>query len=316
MTRQEILESRDALKRFCRDFNVPTATLDGFYFEKQLATLSMYSPHYLDLFEEYINELSTFPSIEAYFEHYNALKEAVISNILNNEQFKQFSNSDIQCPKHYLKQELYKPTNDGFDFISIDLRKANFTILERYCPDLFSGKSWEEFLASFGASSYLVKSKYLRQVIFGACNPKKQIQAETKLMIEIACKLELQGYKIYSITTDEILISVDPVDPVNISTLITFINQELSYISDKLKVEYFTLRKNLQGYEKVIIAGTDITSTTSVLKCIDSDVYCQVVKYYFHEYIDESDLVFDYKESLARFFSPIENPFTDDLLGG
>lgn len=316
MNRQEILESRDALKRFCRDFNVPVATLDSFYFEKQLNTLSMYSPHYLDLFEEYVQELSKFPSIESYFEYYNNLKENVISYILNNEQFKNFSNSDITCPKHYLKQDIYKPSNDGADFISIDLRKANFTILERYCPDLFYGKTWEEFLASFGASSYLIKSKYLRQVIFGACNPKKQIQAETKLMVEIACKLELQDYKIYSITTDEILISVDPTDPANVVDLIKFVNSELSYISDKLKIEYFTLRKNLQGYEKSIIAGTDVKNQTSVLKCVDSDVYCQVIKYYYHEHVEESDLVFDYKGSLAKFMNPITNPFQNDYLGG
>ena len=80
MTRQEILNSRDALKRFCRDFNVPAATLDNFYFEKQLQTLSMYYPHYADLFDEYVDELSNFVSIESYFEHYNSLKEAVISS--------------------------------------------------------------------------------------------------------------------------------------------------------------------------------------------------------------------------------------------
>ena len=50
-------------------------------------------------------------------------------------------------------------------------------------------KTWEEFLKSFGASDYLVKSKYVRQVIFGACGPSKGITAQTKLMTEIACKL-------------------------------------------------------------------------------------------------------------------------------
>lgn len=316
MTRDEILASRSALKRFSRDFNVPVATYDGAYFEDQLETLALHAPYYKTLFEEFVNELSEFVSIESYFEHYNSIKDNVITYIINQPEFKVFINSEIKAPKIFPKETLYKPTNSGFDFISIDLRKANFTILERYCPNLFFGKSWEEFLKSFGASDYLVKSKYVRQVIFGACGPSKQIAAQTKLMTEIACKLQLQGYEIYSITTDEILIQVDPAEPINVNDIIFYISNELNYISDKLKIEYFTLKANCCGYEKYVIAGTDVANMSVIFKSIPSDVYCQVVKYFYHKPIADSDLVFDYNNRLARFISPIANPFTDDYLGG
>ena len=315
MTREQVLNSRDALKRFCRDYNVPVSTFDSNHFYNQLNTLSLYSDHYIKLFDEFVQELEPYPSIESYFEYYNSVKEKIIDYIHSSLEFKSFSESIINTPK-VIKQELYSPSNNGRDFISIDLRKANFTILEMNCPNLFNGKTWEDFMRDFGASEYLVKSKYIRQVIFGACNPKKQIQAQTKLMSDIATKLQLEDFNVYSVVTDEIILSVDPSCPTNVTEVIATLRHYFPEIIDKLKIECFNLIKNTQGYEKFVVASSDAQKWFSVFKCIDSDVFCQVIKYYYHQDIEESDLVFDYKGSLARFMNPISNPFQNDYLGG
>lgn len=312
MTRDEILNSRTALKRFARDFNVPVASYDSKYFLDQLKTLSLYSSHYVDLFEEFVTELASYPSPEAYFEHYNTIKDTAIDCILTNSEFKAFSCSDITCPRSYIRQELYKPTNSGKRFISIDLRKANFNIVTRYCPSLFEDNSWEQFLAKCGASSYMQKSKYIRQVIFGACNPKKQIQAMTKLMIDVANKLSMHNYTIYSVTTDEILIELDVAESNSINPIVDILQLECADLLDILKVESFMLIANKQGYIKQILNSTDKINANIVFKCIDSDLFCQVIKHCFDLPITESDLVFDYKGSVARFLQPIPNPFLDD----
>lgn len=312
MTRDEILNSRTALKRFARDFNVPVASYDSEYFLEQLKTLSLYSSHYIELFEEFVKELAAYPSPEAYFEHYNVIKDTAIEYIMTNPEFKAFSCSDINCPKSYIKQEVYKPTNDGKRFISIDLRKANFNIVTKYCPCLFEGKSWEQFLANCGASSYMQRSKYIRQVIFGACNPKKQIQAMTKLMLDVANKLTMHNYSIYSVTTDEILIELDAAESASVNPIVDILQLECADLLDILKVESFMLIANKQGYIKQILSSTDKINANIVFKCVDSDLFCQVIKHYFNLPIAKSDLVFDYKGSVASFLHPIPNPFLCD----
>ena len=156
------------------------------------------------------------------------------------------------------------------------------------------------------------KSKYIRQVIFGACNPKKQIQAMTKLMIDVANKLSMHNYTIYSVTTDEILIELDVAESNSINPIVDILQLECADLLDILKVESFMLIANKQGYIKQILNSTDKINANIVFKCIDSDLFCQVIKHCFDLPIIESDLVFDYKGSVARFLHPIPNPFLDD----
>ena len=315
MTIYDVLNSPALLKRFCRDYNVPVSTFSPEHFQCQLDTLCLYSDVYKKRFDEFLIELSDYESEEKYFEYYNQVKDSVIQHIQSKESFHQFSLKSFQ-PSLHVKAELYTQDNNNKDFISVDLRKANFTILNLYCPDIFDGMTWEEFISGFGASDYIANSKYIRQVIFGACNPKKQIQAQTELMSKIADALVAEGYKIYSVVTDEIILSAEEGETLSAAGVFDCIKHYFPELASSVKVDYFNLRKNLQGYEKFIVASTDMMKCGPTFKCIDSDVFCQVIKYYYHQEITESDLVFDYKGSLARYISPIDNPFTNEYFGG
>ena len=66
---------------------------------------------------------------------------------------------------------------------------------------------------------------------------------------------------------------------------------------------------NKQGYMKHILSSTDKINASIVFKCVDSDLFCQVIKHYFNLPVAKSDLVFDYKGSVACFLQPIPNPF-------
>ena len=317
MLRYDIIQSKALLKRFCRDYNVPVASLDPRFFEDQLETVALYKSTYRNAFDLFAEELLRFNSEEKYFEYYNQIKDAAIKQIQGSSEFAEFSLRDFR-PSKFPRRELYSEQNHLRDFISIDLRKANFSILKLYCPKLFKDLSWEQFLKSFGASDYICNSKYIRQVIFGACNPKKQVQAQSELMSDIAEYLASLGYSIYSVVTDEIIIEVFPDTPhlnsaFNVSDIL---KEKFPKLSEFLKVECFNLSKNLQGYEKFIVASSDAVKCHSEFKCIDSDVFCQVIKYYLHKPIVASDLMFDYKDTTATFIDPIPNPFIDDFLGG
>ena len=308
MTIEQILDNPDLIKRFCRDYNVPVSTYNGYWFPKQLSTLSIHDLKYIEKWDEFCNELESFNSAEDYFEYYNKVKDSVIQYIQNHHEYECFNTMNFYVEHPFSKRELYCEDNHNKKFISIDLRKANFNIMNMYCKTLFKGKTWEEFLADFGASKYLQESKYLRQVIFGACNPKKQIQAQTELMTHIADELDANGYKIYSVVTDEIIIEFTTrAEYIELKDLL----KEIGILANNVyKVTKFKLTKNDIGYNKEILDSDNAYELGKVIfKCVDSDFMCQYIKYYYNEPIEERDLVFDYKGKIATFNYPIANPF-------
>lgn len=299
----DILNSPQLIKRFCRDYNVPVATFAFPYFERQLDTLSIHDTSYRDAFMQFIEEVTKYQNAEDYFAYYNGIKESIINYISSNPQFVQFSNSTF-AKGEYASKELYADSNHGKTFISIDMRKANFNIVKKHCPDLFGDVSWEEVVASFGGSPYLQKSKYIRQVIFGACNPKKQIQAQTEFMNRIASSIDSAGFKIYSVATDEVIL-----ENADIVSLLKFLRSTDFYDPRVLKVEQFCLKKIGGGYSKTVVCSPDSDCVgKTVFKCVDGDFYCQFIKYYYGKPIEDSDLIFDYKGTTAKFTTPIINP--------
>ena len=314
MTRNEILDNKSLLKRFCRDYNVPVSTYCGYYFEKQLETLSLHDMKYKNKFEEFCDELKNFEDADSYFAYYNDLKDRVITYIQNHPAFKTFSESKFEPQGKWDKKELYCEENDGKIFISVDMRQANFNIMKLQAFDIFYdydrsvAHTWESFLASFGASPYLQGSKYLRQVIFGACNPKKQIQAQTEQMTLLANEFDKGGNKIYSVVTDEIIFDSSCYYP----HIVSFMEDAELGNKDFYHITAFMLIKVGEiGYIKKILYDSDDIRNTgkNIIKCVDSDFMCQFIKCMYAEKIEDHDLVFDYKGKLASFDSPINNPF-------
>ena len=82
-------------------------------------------------------------------------------------------------------KDIFKPSNDGKLFISIDMRKANFSALKNYDSGIFdSVDTWEEFISRYTDNKHIINSKYIRQVILGNCNPKRQVTYENILWME------------------------------------------------------------------------------------------------------------------------------------
>ena len=214
-----------------------------------------------------------------------------------------------------LYKNLYTEENAGKEFISIDIRKANFSSLYLYSPDIFDGATtWEDYLWHFTAMQHIINSKYIRQVIMGACNPKRQIAYEKSLMTELANKLLKDEYDVCCLNSDEIVIRCLNSDEKLFDAFKEKVkNDYTSYdgLGQFLKIEYFKL---------VRIAGTDgwmkINPNASVymadeveIKGLESELYPQVIKYLCNLEISENDLVFYHNGRLAKFLRPIENPF-------
>ena len=316
MTRDEVLNSIQLKKRFCKDCNIPITVFDNPYFYERLAALDTIF-NCVKQFNLFCAEMQQFDNEQDYFEYYNSVKDKMISDIKGNHTYQSF-NTDLSGKAETAlnierakvgKKNLYVENNDGKTFISIDMKKANFSAMNFYSRDIFDCDTWEDYVGKFTSSLHIQNSKYIRQVVLGACNPKRQIQYEHSLMLKlylhIKDTLDDNDFTAYSIGEDEILIEVGQFHhPLN--KLKEIIYSCPSGIGNLVRVEMFDLQKaGDYGWLKVIYDDNQ----TVQFKCVDAEIFHQIVKHYYNIPITENDLVFRHNGRLARFLEEVKNPW-------
>lgn len=314
MTRQDVLNSVALKKRFVEDCDLPIAIYDNPYFYERVQTLDIVYDS-VEKFDRYCYELSMYDSEQEYFEAYRFIKDSAIDCIKDSGSFNDFINETFNIESQYSKRNLYVDENDDTAFISIDMKKANFSALSHYSSRIFNDYStWEDFMRQFTDNEHIICSKHIRQIILGACNPKKQIQYERCLMT-ILCNWIVENIptvKIYSLGDDEIIIQRSREYGTgcgfSLSQLKKCVNSCPNGIGLLVRVQAFELFKirGAKGWRKAYTGETD---QENEFKCLDADIVHQVIKYFYGDPISENDLVFVHNGRLARFLKPIENPF-------
>lgn len=327
MTRNDVLQSISLKKRFCKDNNLSIAVYDNPYFYQRLEIINHVIPC-VDKFERFCKELEKFECEQDYFEYYNSVKDNTINYLKENASFISFNTRAVDMPRPYTpKKNLYVEDNNGKKFISLDMKKANFSALRFYDEAIFGGAAtWEKFISRFTDSEHIISSKYIRQVIMGACNPKRQIQQEKMIMFmllnDVVTQLKLrqahdgcsdieamlsniEEYEIYSLGEDEIIIEVTGEKSLTYYTKIIEDIVSTTKYRDFIRVTAFTLKK---------IQGTDgwikyITQHEVEFKCLNAEIYHQIVKHWIKQPITEDDLVFYHNGCLAKFLEPTANPW-------
>lgn len=315
MTREEVLKSIGLKKRFCKDCNLPINLYDEPYFTQRLQILDIQFGC-VKKFDDFCAELENYDDEQSYFEYYNIVKDSVINMIKDCPEYIKFLNdefSDVKIIKRTItvgNNNLYVEGNDGKTFVSIDMKKANFTALRHYAPEIFKNKeTWEDYIGAFTNSEHIKNSKYIRQVILGACNPKRQVTYEYYLMAILYLHIKNtlgDDVNVFSLGTDEIIISVDGTN-CSANRLKEVIADCPQNIGSLVRFEMFDLQKvGNYGWMKVIYNGDN---DKVVFKTINADIYHQIVKHYWNEPITEDDLVFRYNGTLARFLEEVKNPW-------
>lgn len=315
MTREEVLKSIGLKKRFCKDCNLPINLYDEPYFTQRLQILDIQFGC-VKKFDDFCTELENYDDEQSYFEYYNIVKDSVINMIKDNPEYIRFLNNeftDVKIIKRTItvgNNNLYVEGNDGKTFVSIDMKKANFAALRHYAPAMFKNKeTWEEYIGAFTNSEHIKNSKYIRQVILGACNPKRQVTYEYYLMAILYLHIiNTLGdeVNVFSLGTDEIIISVDGTS-CSANRLKEVIADCPQNIGSLVRFEMFDLQKvGDYGWMKVIYDGDN---EKIVFKTLNADIYHQIVKHYWNQPITEDDLVFRYNGTLARFLEEVKNPW-------
>lgn len=297
-------------ERFVRDYKIPIRLYTEPYFTDRIA---LYDKQFSTLTKwmEFLNMLGNYDNEEEYFSVYNKVKDDAINFIKSTDAYNEFNSIDMNqfavTHKNLPGKDIYHADNIGKDFISIDMKKANFSSMRYYNPKIFdNANTWEEFLSKFTDNQHIINSKYIREVILGNCNPKRHITYEKYLMDCFLTKLIQSGLPLNSIiffSNDEIIIDISKYhlsDKVMVN-----INALLSISPVPFKKEKFYLKgikrtdtNEIIGYIRCIDDGT------VDFKCLNNITYPFVLRKINNECIIESDVIFEYEGILSKFIKP------------
>lgn len=304
-----------AKQRFCKDCNIPLRIFQEPYFSDRI---KLYDKFYgtNEKWNLFVSELEKYHCEQDYFEEYNRIKDSAILSIKESSSYKRFNEEDMN--KYRIthidlpSKDIFKSSNNGKCFISIDMRKANFSALQNYSSEIFgNADTWEEFIGRYTQNQHIINSKYIRQVILGNCNPKRHITYEKYLMDKVLMYLEnyISISSIVFFSNDEIVIDVSDRENGTNYLLVDWLKKNTNnmiygndcLISVPFRVELFRLGaiNGIEGFYKEIIKENGEKDIK--FKCLDNYMLPFVIRRFLKEDITESDKVFYHEGLLAKF---------------
>ena len=315
-------------RRFVKDNALPIKVFDSPVFENRLA---MFESHLQakTKWEEFLAVLNTFETEADYFNEHHRVADAAQAYLENNEAFQYFSQKEDMKQFNVDQGNLpgnsvFKDTNVGKYLLSIDMVKANFTALRYYNPDIFGGvETYEDFIGMFTNMEHLKKSKYIRQVLFGNVNPKRQQKYEKFLMGKVMdgflkftpmCHANIEYFG-----TDEIVFDISEfvVDGKLAPGFDIIVNEVVDRLCERgvtVRAEYYQLYKvyGTSGYMKKYAFNTSEKGVE--FKCIDPLEYPFVIRTYEGSAMTGDEYYFNHEGRMAKLCAPIEVSFSDHIV--
>jgi len=294
--------------RFTKDFGLPIQVVKEPMFT--------YYINLLDPFYDVSTKLQLMQDVldadngRDFFEESNRAKGKLVQAVKALPQYLTLQNDQLDEYKvktGIQQQNIYNMENVGKTFVSVDLKHANFNAMRLYDPALVLGfDTYADMMGSVTEFEYFKQSKYLRQVIFGNLQPKKQQRIQKAMIAKIVGVLHvtmgIPKESFVSASSDEIVFMTDGVnDHKNYVSLINNILQKSKNTSDFfdwLRVDMFTLESI--GDQKFFVKKNLITKDVS-FKGIPSNLFMQVFKHYTGGEVTEYDMMFYYEGRLAKF---------------
>lgn len=309
----DVLNSNSLKKRFVKDSDIPISVFKEPYFTNRINLLdNLFDSK--SKWEEFVNEVSIFEDEQQYFEHYNQIKDAVIDYIKVKPEYQEFNNYDFNNYKVNTygigDHGVFKPINNGKQLLSFDLKKANFQAFKSFSPNLLDNcNSYEEFISKFAKLNHIINSKYIRQVIFGACNPKRQVTIEKYLMSGILdIIINLVGKDcVLSYMHDEIVMDITSINGGMVSKIIDTV-KEYSNLNDiQVRCEGYLVYKipNTEFYVQYFGDGTH------KFKCVPALFYPIIVKQFNGLEVFDEDVIFYHEGYLSKFIEVPQFIFKD-----
>ena len=261
----------------------------------------------LDKWNSLLSELEKYDSEEDFISTGNKITESMIESIKSSMGYQTFNSEDMNKfskKSEYSSSDIYKDCNCGKKYISIDMSKANFSSLYAYDKNIFRGtSSWEDFVGLFTDSKYIADSKYIRQIVFGNCNPKRVSTYEKYLMLNLVDEIKdvevVSDADIVSVTNDEVVIDITSYE--DVETIFEILTVIVDAQDIPFHISMFTLKKlyNVGFLRKFSDGSTDI-------KCISANFVPMVIRKLSGQAIRKEDMYFISDGVLCEYLeSPI-----------
>lgn len=296
------------LKRWVHDYALPIRIFTEPHFSY---ALELYEPllHTQTKFGALVQCLLQYNTQDAFLEDYYSIRNQVIEHLKNNPDWQTFNTMDMAQYKvpslNISSKDVFKHINHDCFFVSVDLVKGNFQSLRYVNPQIVDGTShYNDFLRQFTDNPYMLDSKYLRQVIFGSINPKRQVQVERFITYKVLSHFLTKGYitldQVMMFAADEFIFKIERDQLADMQKIMVDVVQEVSPFAE-VDVEVYQLKslcdgsffakefKNKKGYE---------------LMCVPQKKFAQAYKYYNHLPIQELDLYFLDELDLVKYAAP------------
>jgi hypothetical protein len=279
--------SKDFIKLF--DLNVPVLEHFDYYIEQMSKTEKFKDiKHLIELFEEADCKIED-------FYRYKIEKSNEIINFIKS--------TNVYTELCYGDDLIDLPTNklfsyeEGVNYVSVDLRSANWASLKKYDQLNELGTSYREFLEKFGLSEVFVHSKYLRQFIFGNVNPKKQQKVQRNLIQEVVREFQDQ-FEVECVRNDEVIFRFDKFSDLN--KIYNGLDVSLdTNINDKYKIKIFTI-KRVEDFRVDTVYNIEGSELRKEMLSVNGQLfYLKLKQYITGEPLDIRDLYFKSDGKLA-----------------
>lgn len=298
--------SKELKRRFCKDNSIPIRIYDETIFTDRLRLMDKYDMYVK--FAEMIRDEFNYSEKE-FADYCNKVMDDAIEFIKESEAYKAFMSGTIMKEDNinkFRQSDTYTGINIGRKFISIDMRKANFSSLVRYSRnnnlEFFKSFDYKEFMRKFTTNEHILNSKYIRQVIFGNCCSKRQISYMKQLIFGVLSDImdgtDVKEEDIYSLCSDEVILYAD-----NLSAdTVAKIKEVVDFYNDNdiipIKFEMYTLGK-IKGTKAYVKKHYDREELELVcLNPLDAPFVYRFIK---GETVQDNDLYFYNEGELAKF---------------
>lgn len=254
-------------KRFCKDWGLPIGIYSDPYFEERIELMDAREDWntFTSLIHNFFHD-----NISEYLDAYDAAMNAIIAYIKESDAWNAMQEDPdilMKNPSICGQRELYKECNVGDVFLSIDMNKANFSAL--VCYGKATGKpfhdayDWDSFVRKIvdgKIADVIIKSKHVRQVVFGKCNSKRQVGYEKWLMNTLAEHLIdenlIKKEWLFSLNSDEIILKANEISTSEAEEIMNAATK-WSTIFVPTKTEWFILGRldGTEAYVKMPVTG-------------------------------------------------------------
>jgi hypothetical protein len=296
-------------KRFVKDFRLPINVFDEPYFE-----------YFVDLYEPLFNIKEKIGYLDKillkcsnqddFFQQSTNVSNGIKELILNSKAYQEFNSCDMNIyplKKNVSQQNIYIVPNIGKEMISIDLEKANYNSFRMFgLQDEIGCITYDDLVHKFTQEDYFLKSKMIRQVIFGDLNPSRQQRIQKYIIQELCEKLLKNGCEISSASSDEIIVKNN--------TNVKEVKEMLSNVDERFKffrVEKFHFDRVSDEFDFFVKKTTTEKGEEKIeFKNTPSFIFAQVFKKHYNLQTNEYDMLFYHEGYLSQFK---EQVFPNDL---